>query len=435
MNQINLEHSLLYALLNYGEGAYWELSEHVGDSAESLFTGPRRTVFRAIGQCITREQTPDIFVVTSLLDTRDEEAAETMQAVNLSFCGRKSITTYADAILENHLEAEAKNIGIGLMRGTLSASEGHEALQALVVSGHESDAATFDTMAAEFAAHVEASREGKIDRVLTGWKDLDEVLGWLEPGNVTVVAGRPGSGKTAFAVNLMMQARVTAMMFSLEMSRAEVYNRALMHFGVPGDELRNPNALSGESWKRVSEAMQKLSSLPLTVVDKGGISMTEIEAKVRRAARSTDLKLVIVDYLQLITCRAESRLQEVSAVSRRLKALAKNAGVCIVALAQLNRMVETRSNPVPMLADLRESGQIEQDADHVLFVHRPCMFEPDAPQELAEVHVKKNRHGRQGVVHLAWDGATTTFSNWSKDQWVKVAEKRASVESGSSVPF
>jgi replicative DNA helicase len=255
--------------------------------------------------------------------------------------------------------------------------------------------------------------------VETGFKSLDYLTGGLRPGQLTIVAGRPAMGKSALMLNMcenMVRRGVPALYFSLEMPANELGCRVVLGRAETNIEVIRNGFLDHASKRRISAAADQFASEPMYVDDRGGLTMLDIRGRARLAVRRWGVKAIFVDYLQLVShAGAQSRENEVGFVSRGLKAMAMELGVPVVAAAQVNRKAEDRSDNRPKMSDLRESGSIEQDADLVLLLHRPCYYaadqetEPD-PQD-AELHLAKHRAGATGKVNLTWRPRLTRFEN------------------------
>ncbi|MCS6799941.1 MAG: replicative DNA helicase [Myxococcota bacterium] len=281
------------------------------------------------------------------------------------------------------------------------------------------------------AIRAAADRGERITGLPTGFHDLDAMTAGMHPGELIVVAGRPGMGKTAFALNVAVNAcrlrGIGVGIFSLEMPKEQLVQRMLCaEAGVDGQRLRT-GQLMHDDWKKLARAAGTLTQLPIFLDDTASLTIMELRAKTRRLHAESGLGLVVVDYLQLMRAggRHDSREQEISEISRSLKSLAKELGIPVVALSQLNRNVEQRpeKNRRPMIADLRESGAIEQDADTILFVFREELYQRDNPElrNRAEIIVGKQRNGPTGTVHVAFFSELTRFDNLARDEWAPAA--------------
>jgi len=260
------------------------------------------------------------------------------------------------------------------------------------------------------------SRGGTLAGVPTGFADLDALTNGLHPGQMVVIAARPAMGKSALALDVCRSASIknglTSVLFSLEMSRNEITMRLLSaEARVPLHAMRT-GQLGEDDWTRLARRMSEVVDAPLFIDDSPNMSMMEIRSKCRRLKQRNDLKLVVVDYLQLMSSpkRVENRQQEVSDLSRSLKLLAKELQVPVVALAQLNRGPELRTDKRPLLADLRESGSIEQDSDVVILLHREDAYERESPRAgEADLIVAKHRNGPTATVTVAFQGHYSRF--------------------------
>jgi replicative DNA helicase len=261
--------------------------------------------------------------------------------------------------------------------------------------------------------HLEAlyDRGETITGVPTGYNDLDEQLAGLQPSNLVIVGARPSMGKTAFALGAAAHAAmkgIPVLFFSLEMSHLEIAQRLLCaEARVDATRMRNGRLLDTD-WGKISSAIGRLSEIPLYIDDNPNVTVMDIRAKARRLKASRQLGLVVVDYLQLMTGRskAENRQVEVSEISRGLK---------ILALSQLSRNLEARSDKRPVLADLRESGSLEQDADVVMFIYRDEIYNAESSERgTAEVIVAKHRNGPTGIAQLAFVGTYARFANMAR---------------------
>ncbi len=269
-----------------------------------------------------------------------------------------------------------------------------------------------------------AAFDGFVTGVPTDFKDFDRLTAGLQPSDLIIIAGRPSMGKTALALNIGYNAAKrtgkAVAVFSLEMSKQQLGIRMLgFDASIDATKLRT-GFLRDKEWERLTDSANRLTELPIFIDDSSAISVLEMKAKCRRLKKSHDLALVIVDYLQLIQGRrsAESRQIEISEVSRMLKALAKDLNVPVMALSQLNRKVEDRPNKRPQLADLRESGAIEQDADVIAFIYRDEVYHPDSEENrnIAEIILAKQRNGPTGYFKLTFRKELTAFGDYTEEE-------------------
>ena len=267
-----------------------------------------------------------------------------------------------------------------------------------------------------------ASRnQGSVTGIPTGFIDLDYKTSGFQPSDLILVAARPSMGKTAFVLNIAQymafRNNVTAAIFSLEMSKEQLVNRLLaLESKVDSQNIRTGN-LEDEEWAKLIEGANIIGNSHLIIDDKPGISISELRSKCRKYKMEHNLGIIFIDYLQLMTGsgRSESRQQEISEISRSLKALARELNVPVVALSQLSRAVEQRPDHRPMLSDLRESGAIEQDADVVMFIYRDDYYNKDSENKnIAEIIIAKQRNGPIGTVNLVWMPNYTKFVNMKK---------------------
>ena len=265
---------------------------------------------------------------------------------------------------------------------------------------------------------IAAKNKGSVTGIPTGFIDLDYRTAGMQPSDLILVAARPSMGKTAFELNLAQymafKKNLTVALFSLEMSKEQLVNRMFsLESNVDAQKLRT-GQLNDQEWERLIESAGTIGKSRLIIDDTPGISIAELRSKCRKYKLEHDLSIIMIDYLQLMSGsgRSESRQQEISDISRSLKALARELNVPVVALSQLSRAVEQRPDHRPMLSDLRESGAIEQDADVVMFLYRDDYYNHDSPDKgVSEVIIAKQRNGPIGTVKLAWLPEYTKFAN------------------------
>ena len=267
-----------------------------------------------------------------------------------------------------------------------------------------------------------AERKEHVTGVATGFHELDRMTAGLQPSDLIILAARPSIGKTAMALNIVQHAamnnQVPTAVFSLEMSVEQLALRMLCAFGKVDSQRIRTGRLAEEDWPRLTRATGMLTSLPVHIDDTPSLTVLEMRAKAQRLKEEHELGLVVVDYLQLMQGhpRSENRNQEISEISRSLKAMAKELNVPVLALSQLNRSLESRTDKRPMMSDLRESGETEETADVILFIYRDEVYNksPDNPNKgLAEIIIGKQRNGPTGVVNLTFIGEHTCFDNLS----------------------
>lgn len=263
--------------------------------------------------------------------------------------------------------------------------------------------------------------KGKLTGVPTGFVDFDQKTAGLQKSDLILLAARPSMGKTAFALNIIQNAairsNVPTAVFSLEMSREQLVNRMLCSEAMLDAQRLRTGELTDSDWADLIQAMGPLSQAPIYIDDTPGVTPMEVRSKCRRLKVEKGLGLIVIDYLQLMSgnSRNDSRQQEISEISRSLKAIAREMEAPVIALSQLSRACEQRADHRPMLSDLRESGAIEQDADVVAFLYRDEYYFPDTEKKnQAELIIAKQRNGPTGTVDLTWMGQYTKFGNFLK---------------------
>lgn len=339
-----------------------------------------------------------------------------------------NIEYYANIVAEKAL---ARNLISTCTELTTEAYDGQKETEALLDDAERRILQLSDTKNRGDFASVGAVVEVTLDKITklyenkagltglpTGFRDLDRMTSGLQPSDLILVAARPSMGKTAFTLNIAQNVSVrqhkTVAFFSLEMSQEQLVQRLLCQIAhIDSQKLRTGQLNSDEEWTRLTDACDKLYESPIYIDDTPGISVAEMRSKARRLKSEHGLDLIIVDYLQLMQGRnAESRQQEISEISRSLKALARELKVPLIALSQLSRSVESRQDKRPMLSDLRESGALEQDADIVSFLYREDYYDKETEnQHITEVILAKHRNGPVGSVKLYFKNEFTLFLN------------------------
>lgn len=339
-----------------------------------------------------------------------------------------NIEYYANIVAEKAL---ARNLISTCTELTTEAYDGQKETEALLDDAERRILQLSDTKNRGDFASVGAVVEVTLDKITklyenkagltglpTGFRDLDRMTSGLQPSDLILVAARPSMGKTAFTLNIAQNVGVrqhkTVAFFSLEMSQEQLVQRLLCQIAhIDSQKLRTGQLNSDEEWTRLTDACDKLYESPIYIDDTPGISVAEMRSKARRLKSEHGLDLIIVDYLQLMQGRnAESRQQEISEISRSIKALARELKVPLIALSQLSRSVESRQDKRPMLSDLRESGALEQDADIVSFLYREDYYDKETEnQHITEVILAKHRNGPVGSVKLYFKNEFTLFLN------------------------
>ncbi len=267
-----------------------------------------------------------------------------------------------------------------------------------------------------------AKNKGQINGLRTGFTDLDNMLTGLHGGELLLVAARPAMGKTAFVLNIAhhvaTREKVPVVLFSLEMSREQLVTRLVAVDSMVEAKNLKTGDISDSDWTKLIRSADELAGVNVFIDDNSSITIAELRTKCRKLKQTEGIGLIIIDYLQLMSSseKVESRQLFISEVSRSLKALARELNVPVIALSQLNRAVDSRPDHRPVLADLRESGAIEQDADVVMFIYRDDYYNPDTTEKpgVAEIIVAKQRNGATGPVELAWLSKYTKFANLAR---------------------
>jgi replicative DNA helicase len=418
LGAVLLERDAVIAVAGWLTGDYFYLEKHA-------------LIYEAVLACYNRREPPDIATVSAELRRREqldlvgglaflsELTAEVPTAVHVEYYGR---TVERTALLRRLIEAGGKIAALGYdespdLEQTLDKAEAE--LFTISQRRNNQDFVHIGKVVNALFSQIETlqERRGEVVGVPTGYTDLDELTGGLQPSDLIILAARPSVGKTSFALslgyNVAFNAQSTVAVFSLEMSRDQLVQRMLaMHTGIDMQRLRTGN-LRGDELNLALEGMGVLSELPVYIEDTPGLSITDVRARARRLHSEVGINLVIIDYLQLMQGRrSDNRVQEVSEISRGLKGLARELNVPVIALSQLSRAVEGRQSHVPMLSDLRESGSIEQDADIVMFIYREELYDKETDKKgVAEIHMAKHRNGPLGVIPLRFEARTTRFHN------------------------
>jgi replicative DNA helicase len=404
-------------------------------TAEDFYRRDHRLIFESIAELADRGQPFDAVTLSEFADRRGnlegigglaylgQLANETPSAANLP--------AYARIVRERALLRELIRVG-GEIAGSAFGSDGRDVSELV----DEAESKVFEIAesgsrrGSGFVALKKIlpqtidrldelqSTEGHITGLATGYDQLDQMTAGLQKGDLVIVAGRPSMGKTSLAMNIAehaaISARVPVAIFSMEMSAEQLSFRMISSLGrVNQSHLRTGN-FSDEDWHRIDSAVRVMSEALIFIDDTPALNPTEVRARARRLAREHGLGLIVLDYLQLmqVSGTSENRATEISEISRNLKALAKELGVPIIALSQLNRSVEQRTDKRPVMSDLRESGAIEQDADLIAFIYRDEVYNKETLRKgIADIIIAKQRNGPVGDVQLTFLGEYTKFEN------------------------
>ncbi len=412
------------------------VAEHV--SAEDFYREAHRKIFRAASELSQRSEPIDLLTLTEALKTRGE-LAEVGGAAYVSELADRALSA---ANIQYHARIIREK---AILRGLIATaseivSRGYEAREEVARFVDEAEQAIYQIaekktrgaftrvgdMITETFRHIEQLYERKemVTGVATGFTDLDRMTAGLQPSDLIIVAGRPSMGKTSFCLNIAEHVAIEngtgVAVFSLEMSKEQLVLRMLCSQARVDLSKVRTGFLAQKDFPRLAEAAGRIHDAPIYVDDTPALSALELRAKARRLKRDKDAKLglIIVDYLQLMRgsgARDDSREQEISQISGSLKALAKELRLPVIALSQLNRQVEGRNPPKPRMADLRESGAIEQDADVIAFIYRDELYNPQSrDQGVAEIIIAKQRNGPVGDVRLAFRSEYTRFENFEE---------------------
>ncbi|WHZ16878.1 MAG: Replicative DNA helicase (DnaB) [Nitrospira sp.] len=403
---------------------------------QDFYDAPHRAIFAAMGQLENAGRAIDHITVSEELrrtGTLQEvggsaAVAELIQAVPSA----SNVMTHCRVVREKARRRELRRIGYDLCvqaydeKASLPAivEEAEQAILALDQANTAQAIAPIRQLVTDRLTHLETLYKQKtpITGVPTGFTSLDKLTAGLQPGTLNIIAARPSMGKTALALSIAahvaMREHHPVQIFSLEMSKEELTDRLLSLAALVDLHAIRTGQVGKAEWARIATAADQISNAPLHIDDSGTLTVTQLRRRARRAKAKTGMALMVVDYLQLMTpsLRGESRQQEISEISRSLKLLAKELAVPVVALSQLSRKVEDRTDKRPMLSDLRESGAIEQDADLVAFIYRDEVYNPDSLDKgIAEVLVRKHRSGPIGEQKLLFREQYAKFEELPAD--------------------
>lgn len=433
---IDAEVSLLGSLL-LDEDAIITIADKV--SAEDFYDKRHGTIYRSILKLFEQNKPVDLLTLSSTLKDSDElenvggssYLTELTNAVPTAAHAEEYADMVAEKAMRRKLIKASEDItNLSFGDNTSSVQEileqAEQRLFAVSQRTLKQDMVSIEQILAEGFDRLDElhKNKGKLRGLKTGWKDLDNMTAGLQRSDLIVLAARPAMGKTTLIGNLVqsvaMHEKQAALFFSLEMSKDQLVDRMLAaESGVDAWNIRTGN-LSDQDFEKLGSAMGSLSEAPIYIDDTPGITVMELRTKARREAQKHDLGLIVVDYLQLMSggggrSNDFNRVQEISEISRGLKLIARELNVPVVALSQLSRSVESRSPQIPQLADLRESGSIEQDADIVMFIYREAYYNPETDrQNVTDLIIAKHRNGPTGKVELYFHPERLRFLSLDK---------------------
>ncbi len=442
-HSIEAEQSVLGGLLL--DNLAWErIGDQVNDT--DFYRDEHRRIFRQIRKLLESAKPADVVTVAEALDA----AGEGEHTGGLAYLGELAANTPSAANIKRYAEIVRERAILRQLVATADEIAG-DALNPLgrdaetlldeaerkifsiaeAGAGHKEGFVHINPLLTQVVERIQELHDrdnpSEITGVPTGFFDLDQKTSGLQPGDLIIVAGRPSMGKTAFAINIAENVAVDTGLpvgvFSMEMGGAQLATRMLSSIGRLNSQSLRTGRMNDDEWSKLSFALGKLHEAPIYIDETGGLSPANLRARARRLARQYGgkLGLLVIDYIQLMSSnkQGENRATEVSEISRSIKSLAKELQVPIIALSQLSRKVEERTDKRPMMSDLRESGAIEQDADVILMMYREEYYKQDTPDKgIAEVIIGKQRNGPTGTVRLAFLGEYTRFENLASGGFV-----------------
>jgi replicative DNA helicase len=437
-NSIEAEQSLLGGLML--DALAWDKVADV-ITADEFYRKDHRLIFSAIANLVESGSPCDVVTVSEHLDSRGEldnsGGLEYLATLANETAGAANARAYAKILRERATLRALISAG-NEIAGSAFSNDGRTAAEVL----DDAEKMVFEIadkgtrgkngfkalkeILPEAVDRIDTlhQSDGDITGISTGYNEFDKLTAGLQPGDLIIVAGRPSMGKTTLAVNMAENAaigsKVPTAIFSMEMPAQQLAFRMISSLGrVDQTHLRTGN-FPDEDWSRINTAVQLMSEAPIFIDDTPSLSPGEIRARARRLQREHGLGLIVIDYLQLMQVpgNKENRATEIAEISRGLKALAKELSCPVIALSQLNRSVEQRTDKRPVMSDLRESGAIEQDADLILFIYREEVYNQDTPRKgIADIAIAKQRNGPIGDFPLTFVGRYTKFENWVPDSY------------------
>jgi replicative DNA helicase len=441
-NSIEAEQSLLGGLML--DNAAWD---KVADLivASDFYRKDHRLIFAGIAELAETSNPCDVVTLSEFLDNRDELEAsgglEYLAMLSNETPGAANVRAYARILRERStlrslISAGNQISGSAFTTDGRSASDLVDEAERLVFEIAEKGSRGqigfrhLKSILPDAVDRIDLLHQsgGDITGIPTGYTEFDKLTAGLQAGELIVIAGRPSMGKSTLAVNIAENAaigsKVPTAIFSMEMPSQQLAFRMISSLGRVDQTHLRTGKFPDEDWSRINTAVQLMSDAPMFIDDSASLSPTEIRARARRLKREHGLGLIVVDYLQLMQVHGstENRATEISEISRSLKALAKELELPIIALSQLNRSVEQRTDKKPVMSDLRESGAIEQDADLIVFIYREEVYNQDTPRKgIANISIAKQRNGPIGDFPLTFVGRFTKFENWVPEAYADEA--------------
>ena len=438
-HSIEAEQAVLGGLM-LAEKAWDNIADKIRE--EDFYRRDHALIFRGIGNLIEKSMPCDAVTLGEWFESQGlaEQVGGAAYVIELASTtpSAANIVAYAEIVREKSVLRQLIDVGTQIANDGFQ-PEGRESRELL----ENAEKAVFQIAEAgsrgrqQFVAMRGAVKDafrllqerfenqGQVTGVPTGFTDFDERTTGLQPGDLVILAARPSMGKTALALNMAeyaaLRTKRAVAVFSMEMSASQLAFRLISSLGRVNAQHLRTGRLEDEDWSRVSGAIRMIKETKIFIDDSPALSPTELRSRARRLARENGgLGLIVIDYLQLMQVpgNKENRATEIAEISRSLKALAKELNVPVLALSQLNRSLEQRTDKRPVMSDLRESGGIEQDADVIVFIYRDEYYNQDSPDKgLAEVIIGKQRNGPTGTVKLAFQGQFTRFDNYASQSY------------------
>ncbi|MFZ1344878.1 replicative DNA helicase [Thiothrix eikelboomii] len=440
-HSIEAEQSVLGGLMLDNEA--WMV---IGDklSETDFYRQDHRLIFRAIAYLASQQKPLDIITLSEWLKENrsldDAGGLAYLATMAKDTPSAANIAAYADIVREKSILRQLISVGTEITDSGYN-TEGRDSRELLdqaerkvfeIAEHGARNTKSFRDLKSLMKATLEnieilSKLNSTITGVSTGYTDLDEMTSGLQKGDLVIVAGRPSMGKTTFSMNIAEYAaahkKLPVAVFSMEMPAEQLTLRLLSSMGRVDQHRLRTGQLTDEDWPRIATAVKIFADVPMFIDDSPALSPNEVRARSRRLVREHgQLGLIVLDYLQLMqgSGKSENRTNEVSEISRSLKALAKELSTPIIVLSQLNRSLEQRPNKRPVMSDLRESGAIEQDADVIMFVYRDEVYHPDSAEKgSAEIIIAKQRNGPIGTCRLTFLGKYTRFENYTPEVYTQ----------------